>query len=118
MWGEADLFDRVSDLGFGMGLLAVQKAALLRQAAGVPSPAWLLAQSNFPAQGLPERRLLSAFRLRQLRLGGHSGSEDTQPHHPASIEGALGTSRDRQPGLQAGQGGFLASSWVLQYSPG
>lgn len=38
-----------------VGATAVQKAALLRQAAGISSlEAWLPAENNFPAKGLQE----------------------------------------------------------------
>ena len=51
----------------GGGALAIQKAALPRQEAGIPSPgAWLQAQSDFPVTAPPGRRLLSDFRVGQL----------------------------------------------------
>lgn len=100
--------------GAGWGPLPSRKWLCSDKQLGFPARAWLLAQSNFPAQGLPGRRLLSAFRLRQLGLGRHSGSEDTQPHLPASMEGALGTFKDRRPELQAGEAFLLPAGPSVQ----
>lgn len=83
MQDEAGLFDGGIGLGglegaAGLpsvgGLLAVQKAALPRQEAGIPSlGAWLRAQSDFPVTAPPGRRLLSDFRVGQLGQGQGRG---------------------------------------------
>ena len=71
-WGAS--WKELQAYPLGGGSLAVQKAALPRQEAGIPSPgAWLRAQSDFPVTAPPGRRLLSDFRVGQLGQGRGKG---------------------------------------------
>lgn len=70
VWGEADLFDKGTDLGFGMGLLAVQKVALLRQAAGVPSPGLAPCPEQFPGSRPARKKTPTSLQAEAARTWG------------------------------------------------